>query len=159
VTTTQPQPELAATGEIQLAISTPVGTWFDYSVRAQPHHTDYGGVVWHGSYLTWMEEARVEYLRQLGVDFANLVALGCDLPVVELSVRYHRAVRLGEAITVKTQMTDLSGVRINWDYRLELADSQELCVTARVVLVAVDREKGKILRRLPSDIETALTRQ
>jgi acyl-CoA thioester hydrolase len=159
VTTTQPQPELAATGEIQLAIPTPVGTWFDYSVRAQPHHTDYGGVVWHGSYLAWMEEARVEYLRQLGVDFANLVALGCDLPVVELSVRYHRAVRLGEAITVKTQMTDLSGVRINWDYRLELADSQELCVTARVVLVAVDREKGKILRRLPSDIETALMRQ
>ena len=36
--------------------------WFEYPVKAQPHHTDYAGIVWHGTYLTWMEEARVEYL-------------------------------------------------------------------------------------------------
>ena len=35
-------------------------TWFEYPVKAQPHHTDYAGIVWHGTYLTWMEEARVE---------------------------------------------------------------------------------------------------
>ncbi|MGL5804871.1 MAG: acyl-CoA thioesterase, partial [Xenococcaceae cyanobacterium] len=40
--------------------------WFEYPVKAQPHHTDSGGVVWHGTYLTWMEEARVEYLRSIG---------------------------------------------------------------------------------------------
>ena len=56
--------------------------WFEYVVRVQPHHTDYAGVVWHGTYLTWMETARVECLRSIGIDFAELVKMGCDLPVV-----------------------------------------------------------------------------
>lgn len=68
--------------------------WFEYPVRAQPRHTDYAGVVWHGSYITWMEEARVECLRSIGIDVADLAALGCDLPVVDLSVRYHRPLQL-----------------------------------------------------------------
>jgi acyl-CoA thioester hydrolase len=28
--------------------------WFNYPVRVYPHHTDYAGVVWHGTYLTWL---------------------------------------------------------------------------------------------------------
>jgi acyl-CoA thioester hydrolase len=41
-----------------------------------------------------MEEARIECLRSIGIEFADLVTLGCDLPVVELSVRYHRSIQL-----------------------------------------------------------------
>jgi len=130
--------------------------WFEYIVRAQPHHTDYAGNVWHGSYLTWMEEARVECLRSIGIEFADLVALGCDLPVVELSVRYHRPIRLGMAAIVKTRLSEVSGVRINWDYEIKSPDGQQLYAKARVTLVAVEREKGKILRRLPPMMEQAL---
>lgn len=132
--------------------------WFEYSVRVQPHHTDYAGIAWHGSYIAWMEEARVECLRSIGIEFAELVALGCDLPVVELSVRYHRQIQLGRAAIVRTCMANLSGVRIPWDYQIQSPDGQELYVTARVTLVAVDREKGKIMRRLPPAIEHALAR-
>jgi acyl-CoA thioester hydrolase len=132
--------------------------WFEYPVRVQPHHTDYGGVVWHGSYLTWMEAARVEYLRSIGIDYAELVALGCDLPVIEMSIRYHRAVRLGQVAIVKTRMTEIEGVRINWDYKIEAPDTHELYLTGRVTLVGVDREKGKIMRHLPSTFQAALKR-
>lgn len=131
---------------------------FEYLVRAQPHHTDYAGIVWHGSYIAWMEEARVECLREIGIQYADLVALGCDLPVVELSVRYHRPMQLGVRAVVRTRMAESSGVRINWDYQILSLDGQELFVTARVTLVAVDREKGKIMRHLPPVIEHALAR-
>jgi len=43
--------------------------WFDYVVRVSPHHTDYGGIVWHGTYISWMEEARVERLRLAGLEY------------------------------------------------------------------------------------------
>jgi acyl-CoA thioester hydrolase len=132
--------------------------WFEYPVRAQPHHTDYAGVVWHGSYITWMEEARVECLRSIGINFADLVALGCDLPVVDLSVRYHRQLRLGMAAIVKTRMAQMSGIRIHWDYQIQSPDEQQLYVTARVTLVAVDRQKGKIMRQLPATVKKALAR-
>lgn len=132
--------------------------WFEYPVRAQPHHTDYGGIVWHGTYVIWMEEARVECLRSIGIEFADLVALGCDLPVVELSLRYHRPIQLGMAAVVRTRMAEVTGVRINWDYAIQSQDGEELYVTAHVTLVAVDREKGKIMRSLPENVQSALAR-
>jgi len=151
-----PSPNLQPNG----AISNPspiVGQWFEYAVRAQPHHTDYAGIVWHGSYITWMEEARMEYLRSVGIEFADLFALGCDLPVVELSMRYHRPLQLGRAAIVRTRLAEISGVRINWDYQIQSLDGQ-LYVKARVTLVAVDRQKGKIMRQLPLVLKQALAR-
>jgi len=132
--------------------------WFEYPVRAQPHHTDYAGVVWHGSYVNWMEEARVECLRAIGVDYEDLVALGCDLQVVEMSIRYHRPVQMGMTAVVKTRMEEVTGVRINWDYAIVAPDGQDLYVSAKVTLVAVDREKGKIMRQLPSAVKDVFAR-
>ncbi|PSB25675.1 acyl-CoA thioesterase [Stenomitos frigidus] len=152
------QRQLPSTGAIQNPLQVSPGNWFEYLVRAQPHHTDYAGIVWHGSYLTWMEEARVECLRSIGIEFADLVALGCDLPVVELSIRYHQPIQMGVSAVVRTRMADMEGVRVNWDYQIQSTDGQELFVTARVALVAVDREKGKIMRQLPPAVKEALVK-
>lgn len=152
------QRQLPPTGTIQNALQVPSDHWFEYLVKAQPHHTDYAGIVWHGSYLAWMEEARVECLRSIGIEFADLVALGCDLPVVELSIRYHQPVLMGMAAVVRTRMADMEGVRVNWDYQIQSTDGQELFATARVALVAVDREKGKVMRQLPPAVKEALVR-
>ncbi len=152
------QPQLQPTSAIDSPSRQSLDNWFEYPVRAQPHHTDYAGIVWHGSYLTWMEEARVECLRSIGIEFADLVALGCDLPVVDLSVRYHNSLQLGVAAVVKTRMAEVTGVRINWDYTIESLDRQQLYVTAKVTLVAVDRERGKIMRQLPASVKDVLSK-
>jgi acyl-CoA thioester hydrolase len=132
--------------------------WFEYPIVVHPHHTDYGGIVWHGTYLTWMEEARVACLKSIGIDFADLVAMGCDLPVVDLSVRYHRALRMGEAAIVKTRTVDMEGVRIVWEYEIESIDRSIIYLTGMVTLVAVDLEKGKIMRQLPTTVKDALVK-
>jgi acyl-CoA thioester hydrolase len=152
------QPQLPPTNALDRPSQREFENWFEYPVRVQPHHTDYGGVVWHGSYLAWMEEARVECLRSIGIEFADLVALGCDLPVVELSVRYHLSLKLGMAAVVKTRMADVTGVRINWNYAIASPDGQQLYLTAKVTLVALDRERGKIMRQLPPSFKDALAR-
>ncbi|MGK7949016.1 MAG: acyl-CoA thioesterase [Xenococcaceae cyanobacterium] len=133
-----------------------IENWFEYPVKAQPHHTDYAGIVWHGTYLTWMEEARIECLRSIGIEFADLVAIGCDLPVVELSLRYHLPIYLGTSAIVKTRLSETKGVKIYWDYQIQSPDNAETFVTGRVTLVGVDREKGKIMRQLPPSFQDAL---
>ncbi|MBD3880629.1 acyl-CoA thioesterase [Phormidium tenue FACHB-886] len=150
--------QLQTTDAIQPTSGNVVENWFEYPVQAQPHHTDYSGNVWHGSYITWLEEARVECLRSLGIEFADLVEIGCDLPVVELSIRYHRSIRMGMAAIVRARMLNTKSIRLNWDYRIESPDGQDLYVTAQVALVAVDRENGKILRKLPPLMQDALKR-
>lgn len=131
-------------------------SWFEYRVRSHPHHTDYASVVWHGTYLEWMEDARLECLAAMGVNLADLVALGCDLQVVEQSVRYHRSIRLGMSVIVKTRIAPVEGVRIIFDYEMVSADSQELYATGKVTKVVVDLEKGKIMRQFPSVLRDAL---
>ena len=98
--------------------------YFEYSVWAQPHHTDYAGIVWNGSCIAWLEEARVEYLRSIGIEFADLIASGCDLPVVELSLRYHRPIKLGMAAVVRMHIVEISSVRINCDYQIQSLNGQ-----------------------------------
>lgn len=151
-------PQLPPTGAIEpdLSLKATNENWFEYPVRAYPHHTDYAGIVWHGCYISWMEEARVACLRARGIEFADLVSLGCDLPVVELSLRYHRPIQMGKEAIVKTRMNEIEGVRIIWDYEIQSPDKQEIYVTGSVTLVAIDRDKGKILRQLPPAVKNAL---
>jgi acyl-CoA thioester hydrolase len=132
--------------------------WFEYPITVYPHHTDYGGVVWHGAYVTWMEQARIECMKSIGINFAELVEMGCDLPVVEMSLRYHQALKMGEAAVVKCKVQNLDGVRIKWDYEIQSLDQSITYTTAIVALVAVDLEKGKIMRQLPATVKEAIVR-
>ena len=152
------EPQMESTHAIQAITQPPQESWFEYPIRVYPHHTDYSGNVWHGAYISWLEEARIECLRSLGIEYADLVALGCELPVVELNVRYHRSLRMGMAAVIKARMTNLEGIRLNWDYQIQSADEQELYATAQVTLVAVDRDKGKIMRQLPAVMQEVLAK-
>ncbi|UBF24221.1 acyl-CoA thioesterase [Kovacikia minuta CCNUW1] len=157
-TNSHEQPQLPPTVAIQNSLQHSPDNWFEYLVKAHPHHTDYAGVVWHGTYIAWMEEARVECLKSIGVEYTDLVALGCDLLVAELSIRYHQPVLMGMSVVVKTRMAHMEGVRINWDYQIQSIDGQNQFITALVALVAVDREKGKIMRQLPPTVKDVLVK-
>ncbi|WP_373542198.1 acyl-CoA thioesterase [Chamaesiphon sp.] len=157
--TTDLRAQIPSTSAIEkLSYQAMSANWFEYPIVVYPHHTDYGGIVWHGAYLTWMEEARVACLKSIGIDFADLVAMGCDLPVVDLSVRYHRALKMGESAIVKTRTIDMEGVRIVWEYEIQSVDRDVVYLTGMVTLVAVDREKGKIMRQLPTTVKDALVK-
>ena len=132
--------------------------WYEYPIRVQPHHTDYGGVVWHGTYITWMESARVECLRAAGVPFDELVAIGYDLPVVSLDVRYRHPLTLGEAAVVKTRLGPAKGIRFNWLYEVETIAEEGsgepiVCLTGHVTLVPVDLKQRQIVRRMPDEVK------
>jgi acyl-CoA thioester hydrolase len=131
--------------------------WFEHPITVFPHHTDFAGIVWHGTYLTWLEEARLECLQSIGVAFADFVSIGYDFPVIDLSLRYHQSLRLGDKAMVKTQMS-LQGVRIKWDNKIQSPDLQTTYVTAAVTLLPIDRQTGKVMRRLPPIVAESLSK-
>lgn len=132
--------------------------WFDYLVRVQPHHTDYAGVVWHGSYLEWMEAARIAVFRDVGLEYADLIKIGCELPVIDLSLRYRHAIKMGEMAIVKTRITSLTKVQLCCDQHIYCADQPKPYVLGQVTLVPVNLGTGRILRQLPEVLQTALTK-
>ncbi len=135
-------------------MSAPSPTWFEYPIRVQPHHTDYAGVVWHGTYITWLESARIECLRAVGMSFERLIALGYDLPVVRLDIRYRQPLTLGTEAIVKARLVPITGIRLNWLYEIETVGSEpQICLTGQVTLVTVTVRDRKIVRRLPAEIK------
>ena len=134
--------------------------------RVLPQHTDHAGVMWHGAYLAWLEEARVEALAASGLAYSELSLRGLELPVVELSIQYLLPLRHGDLVELISQVTPRRGVKLGWQSRFVSAGGT-LAAQARVQLVLVERHhEGKdgaaggqpfrLRRRWPADLEAAM---
>ncbi|MCP9825295.1 acyl-CoA thioesterase [Synechococcus sp. EJ6-Ellesmere] len=127
--------------------------------RVLPQHTDHGGVMWHGAYLAWLEEARVEALAAAGLPYAALSALGLELPVLALRIDYHQAVGHGELVELHSQAQPRRGLRLPWISRFILS-GERLAAEARVELALVRRQGAglQLVRPYPPELEQALQR-
>ena len=127
--------------------------------RVLPQHTDHGGVVWHGAYVAWLEEARVEALAAVGLAYSDLSARGLELPVVALTIDYRQALLHGDWVEIRSWVEPRRGVRLPW--RSELRDGEgQLVAQARVELVLVTMgggpERRRLQRSLPADLAEAV---
>ncbi len=130
--------------------------------RVLPQHTDHAGVMWHGAYLAWLEEARVEALAAAGLAYGDLSARGLELPVVSLGVDYRRALFHGELVELRSQVLPRRGVRLPWLSRFVRADGC-LAAEARVELVLLASPPGggaaRVLQRhWPQELQNAVER-
>ena len=122
-----------------------------------PQHTDHAGVMWHGAYVAWLEEARVEALASAGLDYAVMTGMGMEMPVVSLRLQYRRALRHGDCVTLESRCLPPSGVR--WPWQCSLLVQQQVMAHAEVDLVLMGG--GRVLRRPPealTDVLRALQR-
>jgi acyl-CoA thioester hydrolase len=129
--------------------------------RVLPQHTDHAGVMWHGAYIGWLEEARVEALAAAGLAYCDLSARGLELPVVSLSIDYRQALLHGETVWIRSEVSPRQGVKLPWRSRFVRADGL-VAAEARVDLVLVNMAAGggrrRLVRRLPRDLEQAVAR-
>mgnify|MGYP005714022939 FL=1 len=85
--------------------------------RVLPQHTDHGGVMWHGAYVGWLEEARVEALSATGYPYEKMASNGLEMPVVQLQIRYREALMLGDEVELMSVSGAPRGVRWPWSTR------------------------------------------
>ena len=140
------------------AAPAPAAAW-RLSRRVLPQHTDHAGVMWHGAYLAWLEEARVEALASVGLAYSDLSGRGLELPVVSLTIQYHQALLHGDRVELLSEALPRQGLRMPWRSRF-LGPDGVLAAEARVELVLVDLSLGpdrrRLLRRLPEDLARAV---
>lgn len=127
--------------------------------RVLPQHTDHAGVMWHGAYVAWLEEARVEALAAVGLAYSALSERGLELPVVSLAIDFKQALLHGDAVELWSEVLPRRGVRMPWISRF-VAPGGTVAAEARVELVLVDLSRGparrRLLRTLPNDLERAV---
>lgn len=99
--------------------------------------TDAYGIVYYANYLKFMERARSDMLRALGIDQqAELAASGSAYAVVEAAIRYLRPAKLGDDIVVSSTVAEVRGSSVRIHQRVMRGD--ELLTDAFVTAAFLD---------------------
>jgi acyl-CoA thioester hydrolase len=115
----------------------------EVEVEVPFHDVDLAGVVWHGHYMKYLENARWAVMNRIGFGLDAMLASGFVWPVIGLEVKYIRAARYGERLRVQASI-------VEWDAKLVLnylmLDAQDGARIGRAQTsqVAVDRETGTL---------------
>jgi acyl-CoA thioester hydrolase len=98
-------------------------------VRVRYVETDQMGVVYHSNYLVWFEIGRVEFIRQLGLNYKQMEEEdGCGISVVDVHARYRAPARYDDELMVETRLLAARGAVIKFGYRiLRISDGVLLC--------------------------------
>jgi len=124
---------------------------FNFPVRVYWEDTDAGRVVYYASYLKFLERARTEWLRELGIDQVKLLREErLQFVVVEANVRYHRPARFDDELVVSVTLESMRGASIAMGQEVRRAG--ELLVSASVRAACIDAESLK-----PRPLPRALT--
>lgn len=114
--------------------------------------TDLMGIVHHANYLIYFEAGRVDWLHKRGVSYEDWVKMGVHLPVVETRLRYRKAARFGEIITVETTCVEVTRVTVRFGYVI-LRGEDRIC-EGETLLACVGPELAP--KRIPASIADVL---
>ena len=122
-----------------------------------PQHTDQAGVMWHGSYFNFLEEARIDALNKVGISYSELSAKGFEIPLISANIMYKMSLIHGEKITLISQFKVVNKIRLICK-TLFLKLNGDIGAEALVELVFVRKIKDsiKLVRKLPSEIQNIL---
>lgn len=109
--------------------------------------TDAYGVVWHGSYLRWLEIGRVEFCEKLGYSLVELEAQDIVLPVVNINVRYKASAKLNDELIIETYLQKFNSLSVTFEQKI-YRGNDELLLEAIVDVVAINNN-GKLYRKMP----------
>ena len=122
-----------------------------------PQHTDHAGVMWHGSYLNFLEEGRIDALDKIGYSYPKLSEKGFEIPVVSIQLRYKISFIHGEKILLASQFKLENKIRLTCK-TLFLKSNGDIGAEAIIGLVVVRKtnESIKLVRELPVQIKNIL---
>ena len=128
-----------------------------YVHQVQYYETDRMGITHHSNYIRWMEEARVDFLRQIGWGYDRLEAMGIVSRVTAVSCKYLASTTFADRVSITLSVESFNGVTLCLGYAMVKTDGVQVC-TGRTEHCFLNRE-GRFLRlkREFPDFHQALT--
>jgi acyl-CoA thioester hydrolase len=126
-------------------------------VRVYYEDTDFSGVVYHASYLRFMERGRTNYLRLIGADHRALFeetakeAPGFAFVVRSMNIEFSKPARMDDVLTVVTEPTEVGGASLT--LKQQVVRGEDLLVEAHVRVAFVS---GGRARPIPKPLRIAM---
>lgn len=103
------------------------------------NEVDMMGVVWHGSYVTFLEDAREAFGAKYGLSYTKYIVENIFAPIVDLKISYKKPLHYGMRPVVKITYLPTDAAKIIFDYEILNPEDNSVFLTATSVQVFMDR--------------------
>ena len=117
---------------------------FSVKIKVRYCETDQMGLVHHGSYVNYFEEARIAWISNLGFPYSEMEKSGIILPVSKLNVSYLKPVYFDDELVVNVELAEMPTSRLIFNYKIK--NKEEVIVTGTTVLAFLNKETKKPVR-------------
>lgn len=104
-----------------------------YIHKVNYYETDKMGITHHSNYIRWMEEARVDFLEEIGFGYDKLEADGIISPVIGIECEYKNSTKFCDEIEIDVNIKEYKGVRLVIEYKMYNSKTKD------VVLIGVSK--------------------
>jgi acyl-CoA thioester hydrolase len=108
------------------------------------------GIVWHGHYVRYFEDAREDFGKIYGVSYLDFYNSGLAVPIVAIQCDYKKPVRYGDTVVVETTYIDMAAAKLKFEYRIFDALNRTLIATGSSMQVFVDAKTFELQLTVPS---------
>lgn len=117
----------------------------DTQVRVRYGETDKMGFVYYGIYPLYYEIGRTELMREFDLPYKEIEDMGIILPVKTLDIKYHKAAKYDDLLTIKTSIKEIPGVRITFYYEI-YNEKNELLNEGTTMLIFVNEKTQRPMK-------------
>ena len=121
----------------------------EIEVKIRFSEVDSMGIVWHGAYAKYFEDAREAFGKTFGLGYLYMHGNGFYAPLVDLSFQYKKPLKYGDTMLVKITYTSTEAAKIIFEYEIRNAETGELCTTGKTVQVFLDSNYQLVLFNPP----------
>ncbi len=100
----------------------------EYIHVVQYYETDKMGITHHSNYIRWMEEARIDFLSQIGWDYAKLEEKGIISPVLSVTCDYKLSTTFSDHVYISVSVKEFKGVKLHLAYEMKNQDGKTVCI-------------------------------
>lgn len=96
-----------------------------FTYRVPFSEVDAMGIVHHSNYARYFERGRVDFLRQMGMPYSEVMKRGLHIPLTDLETTFRKPVKFDDVVLVETRLSELSKARLDFSYRLFVVSEEK----------------------------------
>lgn len=102
------------------------------TIRVQVRFSEVDSIkmVWHGHYITYMEDAREAFGRKYGLEYMHIFNSGYLAPMFDVKMRYHQSATVDEVLLVCITYRPMRGAKLVFYYEIRKESDNALVLTA-----------------------------
>ena len=111
-----------------------------YIRRANYYETDTMGIIHHSNHIRYFEEARINFMHNIGCDVKELEKLGVIIPNIDAYAKYNKPIKFFDEVCIEIKIATFTGSRLMFEYVIRFCDTGEVAAVGHTTHCFVNAE-------------------